>query len=112
MRGPTLGVPGHAPAGGDARPESAPRFDAPEAWVREAPSSSMRLHQFKLPAPEGVDGAEDGAVAIVVSRIVRGLKDLSRDAERRAQMVECVSTPDPARVVDVPGIVGPIERNA
>lgn len=36
-------------------------YTAPEEWVAEAPSSSMRKAQFKLP---GVEGAEDAELAV------------------------------------------------
>ncbi len=44
-----------APAGGE------PHFTAPEGWVSEKPSSSMRQSQYRLP---GQNGAGDAEVAV------------------------------------------------
>ena len=59
--------PGHppmdAPAEGPRAAAPAPsRFKAPEGWQAEAPSSNMRIAQFRVPRADG--DAKDGEVAV------------------------------------------------
>ncbi len=59
----TESAPGPAASSGPARASGAGlEFEAPSTWIRETPSSSMRLAQFRLPRLEG--DPEDAELAV------------------------------------------------
>jgi hypothetical protein len=60
---PTGHPPVDAPAPSPhAAPQAPSRFKAPEGWQSEAPSSSMRIAQYRIPRADG--DAKDGEVAV------------------------------------------------
>ncbi len=89
---PSAEGPGSGPGGAVAVvPDEFPRFVAPEGWVTEAVTNSMRLHQFRLAGDAGV-----GDVEVVVATWPNGVGGREDNLTRWATQVG-VATIDPAR---------------
>jgi hypothetical protein len=81
-----------APSGAHAAvPDAFPRFVAQEGWSQEAVTSSMRLHQFRLP---GADGHAD--VEVVVASWPNGVGPREDNLVRWASQVGATAV-DPAK---------------